>query len=81
MGISNTSWTIFRDDGFLMLLGGMGDLAVVRQILNDLRPAIKWECNPRGPTAPALIGVDGVAINTNILEHLDLAIHLIDGKL
>ena len=64
-----------------MLLGGMGDLAVVRQILNDLHPAIKWELNPRGPTAPALIGVDGVAINTNILEHLDLAIHLIDGKL
>ena len=56
-------------------------MAVVRQILNDLHPAIKWECNPRGPTAPALIGVDGVAINTNILEHLDLAIHLIDGKL
>ena len=81
MGISNTGWKIFRDDGYLMLLGGMGDLAVVRQILNDLHPAIKWECNPRGPTAPALIGADGVAINTNILEHLDLAIHLIDGKL
>ena len=39
------------------------------------------ECNPRGSAAPALIGADGVAINTNILEHLDLAIDLIDGKL
>ena len=53
MGISHTGWTIFRDDGYLMLLGGMGDLAVVRQILNDLHPAIKWECNPRGPAHTA----------------------------
>ena len=80
-GVSSTDWTIFRDDGWLVLLGGMGDVGVVEEVLGSLHPNIRWEVNPRGPTAPALVRADGTQVDTTKLEHLDLSIHLLDGRL
>jgi hypothetical protein len=80
-GVENTGWTIFRDDGHLVLLGGMGDVEVVREVLQALHPSIQWELNPRGPTAPPLVAADGTQVDTTKLEHLDLSIYLQDGRL
>ena len=44
-------------------------------------PNIRWTINPRGPCAPPLLRADGVQVNISVLEHLDLYIHLIDGRL
>ena len=80
-GVLNTGWTLFRDDGWLVLLRGMEDVPVVEDILQNLHPAIKWTVNPRGPSAPALVRSDGAVVDTSKLEHLDLTIHLLDGRL
>ena len=80
-GVEHEGWTIFRDDGWLVLLNGMQDVQVVEETLAGLHPSIQWEVNPRGPTAPPVVGADGVVVDTTRLEHLDLTIHLVDGKL
>ena len=79
--MEHKGWSIFRDDGWLVLLGGMGDVPAVEEILQSLHPSIKWDLNPRGPTAPPLLRADGSQVDTSKLEHLDLTIHLLDGKL
>ena len=56
-------------------------MGVVEEVLAALHPSIRWEVNPRGPTAPALVSADGRVVDTSKLEHLDLSIHLVDGRL
>ena len=80
-GVVNTGWTRFRDDGWVVLPGGMEDVTVVEDILRSLHPSIKWTLNARGPSAPHLVRSDGVVVDTCKLEHLDLTIHLLEGKL
>ena len=79
--VKNEDWTLYRDDGWLVLLGGMADMDVVKDILGGLHPNIKWEVNPRGPTAPPVARRDGTVVDASVLEHLDLAIHIINGRL
>ena len=55
-GVANAGWTIFRDDGYLVLLGGMEDVGVVEEVLATLHPSIRWEVNP---TVPPLVSEDG----------------------
>jgi hypothetical protein len=81
LGVANSGWTIFRDDGYLVLLGGMEDVGVVEEVLGALHPNIRWQVNPRGPTAPPLMAADGTLVDTTKLEHLDLSIYLLDGRL
>ena len=80
-GVQHTDWTIFRDDWWLVLLGGMADVGVVDEVLGQLHPNIKWEVNPRRPTAPPLMTAAGTAVDTSKLEHLDLSIYLMEGRL
>ena len=67
-GVANAGWTIFRDDGYLVLLGGMEDVGVVEEVLATLHPSIRWEVNP---TVPPLVSEDGTVMDTSKLEHLD----------
>jgi hypothetical protein len=80
-GVEHTGWTLFRDDGWMVLLGGMADLPVTEEILQTLHPNIEWEVNPRGPSAPPVVRQDGVVVDTSVLQHLDITIHLTDGRL
>ena len=48
--VQTTGWTIYRDDGWMMALGGVDDIPVIEDILQSLHPNIEWEINPRGPT-------------------------------
>ena len=75
------SYEVVSDDGWVVLPRGMEDVPMVEDILDSLHPNIKWETNPRGPSAPALVRRDGTVVDTTRLEHLDLTIHLVDGKL
>ena len=79
--VEHTGWTRYRDDGWMVLPGGMADVPVVEDILQSLHPNIRWTVNPRGPTAPPLVRRDGVQVDTSVLEHLDLTIHLVEGRL
>ena len=79
--IDSTDWTVFRDDGWLALLRGLGDLEKFEDILQNLHPNIKWEFNPRGPTVPPGMGPNGEIIDRSVLEHLDLTIHFVDNHL
>ena len=72
--VQNTGWTLYRDDGWVVLLRGMEDVPVVEDILGSLHPNIQWEVNPRGPTAPSMVRSNGVVLDTARLEHLDLTI-------
>ena len=38
-GVENTGWSIFRDDGWVVLPGGIADVPVVEEILQNLHPA------------------------------------------
>ena len=72
--MQNTGGTLYRDNGWVVLLGGMEDVPVVEDILGSLDPNIQWEVNPRGPTAPSMVRSNGVVLDTARLEHLDLTI-------
>ena len=76
-----TGWTIYRDDGWMVALNGMEDVPVIEDILQNLHPNIDWEINPRGPSVQPFVHDDGSVVDRNTLEHLDLTIHFVDGKL
>ena len=79
--IETTGWTIYRDDGWTVALNGLDDVPAIEDILQNLHPNIKWEINPRGPSVPPGIGVDGQVVDRSVLEHLDLSIHFVDNQL
>jgi hypothetical protein len=54
---------------------------VVEEVLGALHPNIRWQVKPRGPTAPPLMAADGTMVDTTKLEHLELSIYLLDGRL
>ena len=80
-GIEHTGWTIYRDDGWMVALDGMEDVPVIEDILQNLHPNIDWEINPRGPSVQPFVNNDGSVVDRNTLEHLDLTIHFVEGKL
>jgi hypothetical protein len=80
-GIETTGWTLYRDDGWMVALDGLTDMADIENILQNLHPNIKWEINPRGPSVPPGIGTDGQIVDRTVLEHLDLSIHFVDNHL
>ena len=67
--IEHTEWTIFRDDGYDVLIHADQDLPKFEEILNELHPNINWDVRVSS------------AENNHALEHLDLKIYIIDGKL
>ena len=67
--IAHTQWTIFRDDGWDILINADDDLPKFEEILDDLQPNIEWDVrSSRSETDHAL-------------EHLDLTIYIKEGKL
>ena len=67
--IEHTLWTIFRDDGWDILLNADEDLPKFEEILEGLHPNIKWEVRISDEE------------NEHALEHLDLTIYIKEGKL
>ena len=67
--IEHTQWTVFRDDGWDVLLNADQDLPKFEEILEGLHPNIKWDVRTSS------------AENNHALEHLDLTIFIINGKL
>ena len=51
--VEHTGWTRYRDDGWMVLPGGMGDVPVVEDILQSLHPSIRWTVNTPGPHGAA----------------------------
>ena len=79
--LNTTDWTLYRDDAWLMALDGLEDIPVIEDILQSLHPNIKWEVNARGPGIPHQVKPDGTILDMSVLNHLDLTIHIVDGKL
>ena len=67
--IEHTQWTVFRDDGWDVLLNADQDLPKFEEILEGLHPNIKWDVRTSS------------AEDNHALEHLDLTIYIINGKL
>ena len=67
--IEHTEWTIFRDDGWDTLLDADNDIGTLREALKNLHPDIKWDVRTSS------------ANQNHALEHLDLTIYIIEGKL
>ena len=65
----NTEWSIFRDDGHDLLIHAEEDLPKFEEILDELHPNIDWDIRVSS------------AENNHALEHLDLTIYIIDGKI
>ena len=80
-GVDTTDWTLYRDDGWMIALNGLEDIPVIEDILQTLHPNIKWEVNVRGPGVPHQVKTDGTIVDMSVLHHLDLKIHIIDGKI
>ena len=68
--IETTGWTIYRDDGWTVALNGLDDVPGIEEVLQNLHPNIKWEINPRGPSVPPGIGVNGQVVDKSVLEHM-----------
>ena len=67
--IEHTEWTIFRDDGWDILIDADKDLPEFEEILGNLHPNINWDLRISNEE------------NNHALEHLDLMIYVIDGKI
>ena len=68
-GIEHTEWTIFRDDGWDILNNADDDIDQFTEALQNLHPNIDWEVRTSS------------AENRHALEHLDLTIYIIEGKI
>ena len=67
--IEHTEWTIFRDDGWDILIDADRDLPKFEEILGGLHPNIKWDLRISSEE------------NEHALEHLDLMIYIKEGKI
>ncbi len=67
--IQHTEWTRFRDDGWDILLNCDDDLPEFTEALEGLHPNINWDIRTSS------------ANNDHALEHLDLKIYIIEGKI
>ena len=67
--IEHTEWTIFRDDGWDILIDADKDLPKFEEILEGLHPNIKWDLRISSEE------------NSHALEHLDLMIYIKEGKI
>ena len=67
--IEHTSWKIFRDDGWFILIDADQDLPQVEEMLESLHPNIKWDVRVSS------------AEKEHAIEHLDLTIYIKEGKI
>ena len=67
--IEHTEWTRFHDNGWDILLNCDDDLPKFTEALESLHPNIKWDIRTSS------------ADNNYALEHLDLKIYIIEGKI
>ena len=79
--IEHTQWTIFRDDGWDILVNADEDIPKFEEVLDGLHPNIKWDLRlSEESNQHALLRISEES-NQHALEHLDLTIFIKDGKL
>ena len=79
--VNSTDQKLYRDDGWLIALSDLEDIPVIEDILQGLHPNIKQEVNARGPGVPHQVKHYGTILDMSVVNHLDLTIQIINGKL